>query len=129
MLAALSTAPVRWSANGCEIKRGRWIDPYTGWVHLDAGGLDVDHVMPLAYAWSRGADAWDAEAREAFADDPANLLPIEARLNRQKGARGPLRWLPPDEGFHCQSLLRFERVSRTDVRRAPEDEARAEACG
>lgn len=66
---------------------------------------------------------------------PANLLPVEARLNRQKGARGPVRWLPPDEGFRCQYVLRFERVMRAHGLRAPEDEARAmavlraEACG
>ena len=63
VLAELSTGPVRWSADGCEVDRGRWIDPYTGRVHLDAGGLDVDHVVPLAYAWARGADAWDEDAR------------------------------------------------------------------
>ena len=135
VLAALSTAPVRWSSNDCEVERGRWIDPYTRMVHLDAGGLDVDHVVPLAYAWARGADGWDAGAREAFANDLANLLPVEARLNRQKGARGPLGWLPPDEGFHCQYLLRFERVVRRHALRLPDDEVRRtrtlteEACG
>lgn len=81
VLAHLSTMPVRWSGNGCEVEGGRWIDPYTGAIHLDAAGLDVDHVVPLAYAWARGADAWDAARREAFANDPANLLPVEARLN------------------------------------------------
>ena len=135
VLAELSTGPVRWSANGCEVERGRWIDPYTGQVHLDAGGLDVDHVMPLAYAWTRGADGWDEDAREAFANDPANLLPVEARVNRSKGARGPLAWLPPDEEFRCQYLLRFARVARSHGLRPPVDEARAiealtgEVCG
>ena len=123
VLAALSTVRVRWSPDGCEVERGRWIDPYTGRVHLDAGGLDVDHVVPLAYAWARGADEWDAGARERFANDPANLLPVEARLNRQKGARGPLGWLPPDEGFRCQYLLRFLRVARAYDLRLAGDEA------
>ena len=66
VLAELSTVSVRWSPDGCEVERGRWIDLYTGRVHLDAGGLDVDHVVPLAYAWARGADEWSAEEREAF---------------------------------------------------------------
>ena len=110
VLAELSTVPVRWSADGCEVERGRWIDPYTGRVHLDAGGLDVDHVVSLAYAWARGADGWDGAAREAFANDPANLILTEARVNRSKGARGPLAWLPPDEGARCGYVLRFVRV-------------------
>ena len=135
VLTELSTGPVRWSANGCEVERGRWIDPYTGRVHLDAGALDVDHVVPLAYAWARGADAWDEAAREAFANDPANLLPVEARVNRSKGSRGPLAWLPPDEDYRCQYLLRFTRVARSHGLRLLDDEARriealtGEVCG
>lgn len=111
LLAELSTVPVRWSADGCRVERGRWIDPYTGRTHLDAETLDVDHVVPLAYAWARGADGWDSAAREHFGLDPANLLPVEDRLNRSKGSRGPLSWLPPDEGFQCQYVLRFRRLS------------------
>ena len=135
VLAELSTAPVRWSADGCEVERGRWIDPYTGRVHLDAGGLDVDHVVPLAYAWARGADGWDEPAREAFANDPANLIPTEARVNRSKGARGPLAWLPPDEGARCGYVLRFARVMRSHALEPPAAEAerlealRAALCG
>ena len=135
VLAALSTVAVRWSPDGCEVERGRWIDPYTGDIHLDAGGLDVDHVVPLAYAWARGADGWGAEARERFANDPANLIPTEAQVNRSKGARGPLAWLPPDEGARCAYVLRFARVARTYDLRLPDKEARGidvlrdEACG
>ena len=135
VLAELSTVPVRWSADGCEVQRGRWIDPYTGAVHLDAGGLDVDHVVPLAYAWARGADGWDAAEREAFANDPANLVPTEARVNRSKGARGPLAWLPPDEGPQCEYVLRFARVARNHGLEFPAAEAerlaalRAALCG
>jgi hypothetical protein len=28
--------------------------------------------------------------REQFANDPVNLFAVEARVNRQKGAKGPL---------------------------------------
>ena len=135
VLAELSTIPVRWSTDGCEVERGRWIDPYTGRVHLDAGRLDVDHVVPLAYAWARGADEWSAEEREAFANDPANLVPTEARVNRQKGSRGPLAWLPPDAVARCQYVLRFARVARAHGLEPPAAEAerlaalRAALCG
>lgn len=135
VLAELSTVPVRWSANGCEVERGRWMDSYTGAVHLDAGGLDVDHVVPLAYAWMRGADGWDAERREAFGNDPANLVPTEAAVNRSKGSRGPLAWLPPDAGARCGYVLRFARVARAHGLEVPEAEVgrmetlRAAVCG
>lgn len=97
---------MRWSPNGREVERGRWVDPRNGAVHLDAGGLDTGRVVTLAHAWARGADAGDAARHEAFASDPANLLPVEARLDRQKGARGPLAWLPPKEGFPAASPCR-----------------------
>ena len=42
-----------------------------------------------------------------------NLFAVEASANRQKGASGPLEWLPEDAGFHCQYLLRFTRVSES----------------
>ena len=48
--------------------------------------------------------------REQFADDPVNLFAVEARVNRQKGAKGPLEWMPPRESFHCQYVTRFKRV-------------------
>ena len=31
-------------------------------------------------------------------------------MNRQKGAKGPLEWLPPRESFHCQYVTRFKRA-------------------
>ena len=83
----------------------------------------------------RGAAEWDAEARAAFANDPANLIPTEARVNRSKGARGPLAWLPPDEGARCGYVLRFARVARSHGLEPPAAEAerlealRAGLCG
>ncbi|MCE8419635.1 hypothetical protein LZ190_13065 [Rhodovulum sulfidophilum] len=38
--------------------------------------------------------------------------PFTASANRSKGARGPLDWLPPDQGFRCQYVLRFRRIAK-----------------
>lgn len=43
-----------------------------------------------------------------FANVPANLLSVEASLNRQKGAKGLGEWLPPKN--QCQYILRFYRI-------------------
>jgi hypothetical protein len=69
--------------------------------------------VPLAYAWSRGADEWSREKRVRFANDPVNLYAVLASANRQKGAKGPLEWLPPNGSFQCQYILRFIRVSKS----------------
>ena len=110
LLAELSTAEVLWDHLGCVVKRGRWIDPYTDKIFTDAGDLDVDHLVPLAYAHARGAFAWPSEKRTDFANDPRNLFAVEASVYRSKGSRGPSRWLPPNEAFRCQYIVRFIRI-------------------
>ncbi|MBL3576484.1 HNH endonuclease family protein, partial [Rhodovulum sulfidophilum] len=111
LLADLSTVPVRLAPSGCSVRHGRWFAPYTGQVVTNAGDLDIDHIVPLRYAWSHGAASWPAAKRARFARDPVNLLPVSASANRSKGARGPLDWLPPDPGFRCQYVLRFRRIA------------------
>ncbi|PTW50249.1 HNH endonuclease family protein [Rhodovulum kholense] len=112
LLAELSTVPVTLAPSSCSVRHGRWIAPYTGKVVTEAGDLDIDHIVPLRYAWGHGAASWSAEKRARFALDPVNLLPVTASANRSKGARGPLEWLPPDPGFQCQYVLRFRRIAR-----------------
>lgn len=113
ILAQLSTGTTHYTNNGCRVDRGRWNDPYTGHIFTNAGDMDIDHLVPLAWAWDRGAASWSQEKRRAFANDPVNLFAVDAGTNRSKGAKGPLEWLPPNTQFHCQYVLRFERVLRT----------------
>lgn len=107
-LAEQSTGQVRFDARGCRVVAGRWISPFTGKVIHDPSAIDIDHVVPLKWAWDRGANTWSQEKRERFANDPVNLLSVEASLNRSKGAKGILEWLPPSG--ECQYILRFLRV-------------------
>lgn len=109
-LAVLSTGLLTLSEDGCRVMKGQWSDPYTGESYTSAQNLEVDHLVPLYYAWMRGADRWEAEKQQRFMNDPANLLVVEASVNRTKGAAGPLKWLPPAPSFHCEYLLRFVRV-------------------
>ena len=120
LLAAVSSVPVTLDDDGCLVRRGRWIDPYSGRIFLQAGDLDVDHVVPLAWAHERGARKWSPEIRVLFANDARNLFAVSASLNRSKGARGPLEWLPPRAEFHCGYVLRFQRIVKLyDLEYAP----------
>ncbi len=110
-LAARSLNTVGTSSGGCRIVTGHWEDFYTGDIVAVSSELDIDHIVPLRWAWERGASHWEREKRRQFANDPANLLPVDASANRSKGAAGPLEWLPPDESFACEYVLRFSRVS------------------
>ncbi len=76
------------------VQSGLWLEPYSCTTVTDPAALDVDHVVPLKWAWDHGASTWTAEKRMQFANDQANLVPVAARANRQKSASGPDEWLP-----------------------------------
>ena len=82
--------------------------PFTGNVIQNAREIDIDHLVPLNWAWKRGAYQWSDDRRETFANDPINLWPVELGLNRSKGERAPNQWLPP--AGQCQYVARFSRV-------------------
>ena len=110
LLMSQSTSTTDRGRNPCTITRGRWLDPYTGKTFYQASDVDIDHLVPLKWAWDHGASHWPSHKRERFANDPANLFIVEDSVNQAKGAKGPLEWLPPLPSFHCQYLTRFQRV-------------------
>lgn len=95
----------------CKVKLGKWISTFTGNTIYKASEIDIDHVVPLSWAWKHGANSWSKNMRVKFANDPANLLSVEASLNRQKGDKGLINWLPPKN--KCQYISRFIRVYKT----------------
>lgn len=128
-LIGQSTAPVRFESNDkCRVASGRWISPFTGKVIHDPSAMDIDHVVPLKWAWQHGANKWTDEKREQFANDPANLISVELSLNRQKGAKGPDAWLPPAN--QCEYVLRFLRIVKKYRLQEPTSlsEARQKVC-
>lgn len=81
-LIATSTTEVRFADDQrCRVITGRWISPFTGDVIQNASNIDIDHVVPLAWSWERGAGEWSKGKREQFANDPVNLFPVELSLN------------------------------------------------
>lgn len=110
LLKSQSTGPVTKNEDGCRVLHGRWNDPYTGEIFLESHLVDIDHLVPLRWAWINGAYAWSDEKREQFANDERNLFIVSASANRSKGARGPDEWLPPNEEFHCQYVTRYLRI-------------------
>ena len=110
VLIAFNNEEITSNEASCYLGQGSWVGFYTGQTFSDASSIDIDHVVPLKFAWVHGAYAWSEEERMRFANDPANLLPVSASSNRSKGSRGPSAWLPEDSSFHCEYILRFLRV-------------------
>lgn len=97
------------------VAAGAFTSPYTGRRVVFTRGrgsaaVQIDHVVPLSYAWDMGAREWVAAKRWAFANDPANLLATDAASNQDKSDAEPARWMPPLRGFHCQYAVAFVGV-------------------
>ena len=103
-------------SNDCRVLSGTLADPYSGHeIPFKRGpetsaDVQIDHVVPLADAWQKGAQGWRPEVREAFANDPANLLAVDGPLNQEKGAGDAATWLPPHKPFRCRYVIRQVRV-------------------
>lgn len=105
LVAEAVKAPTK--GEGCKLSGGEWLSYYDEVTVTDAGGLDVDHMVPLEEAWGSGAYEWDAARREAYANDleaPRSLVAVTAKTNRSKGAKDPAQWLPPAESVLCTYL-------------------------
>lgn len=93
----------------CVVLAGVLDDPYTGaridYVRGDRTAVDVDHVVALGDSWSSGAGRLDVRTRAAFANDPLNLLAVDAGANRSKGDANAASWLPRRQ-FRCAYAAR-----------------------
>jgi hypothetical protein len=96
----------------CYAERGILHDPYTGaqipftrGPHTSAA-VQIDHVVALADAWYKGARLWTDQRRRDFANDPRNLLAVDAGANFDKAFRDAASWLPPNGAFRCDYVAR-----------------------
>lgn len=103
---------------GCTVVSGTLNDPYTGKTIQFVRGKDtsaavqIDHVVPLSYAWKNGASSWDAEKRLQFANDPDNLMAVDGPTNGSKSDKGPSEFMPPNEAYQCEYIGKFQAVTQ-----------------
>lgn len=98
------------SAKECNVLTGLWYGPYGGQTFTDSAALDLDHIVPLKFAHGHGGANWSRDRKKQFANDVDNLLLVKASLNRQKGAKGPDEWMPPNHPYRCDYLKKFNTV-------------------
>jgi hypothetical protein len=101
----LTQVQVRPGTHDCVVVGGVLDDPYTGtsvtFTKTHAGQVPIDHVVPLAAAWTQGAAAWPADERQAFANDLGNLIATTQEENSAKGDSTADEWAPEDRGYGC----------------------------
>nr|WP_245551693.1 HNH endonuclease family protein [Gordonia hirsuta] len=98
------------------VAAGHLRSPYTGEEIVftrgrESAAVQIDHIVPLSYAWDMGAAQWPPARRLAFANDPANLIAVDGPSNQAKGDAGPGDWMPPLRGFWCQYAVAYVTVS------------------
>jgi Protein of unknown function (DUF1524) len=100
------------------VATGTLHDPYTNDIiafmrgNQTGAAVQIEHIIPLAFAWDQGARNWTDEMRVRFANDPANLLAVGGQVNQDKGDKEPALWMPPNTAFHCQYAMQFIAVLR-----------------
>lgn len=126
LLLATSKAPVTFtSTSNCTTYTGMWLDPYTGDYYTLASDLDIDHIIPLSYAYGHGGSLWSLKLKELFANDLENLLAVDDGLNASKGDKGPSDWMPPSETYHCMYANKWRVVAnKYGLVLAAEDDAK-----
>jgi hypothetical protein len=120
----LTQVQVREGTQGCVVIAGVLDDPYTGqsvpFEKTDAAEVPIDHVVPLAAAWTQGAAAWSDDERRVFANDLANLMATTRSQNSAKGDSTADEWVPPDPSYGCSYATVVVTVKSTyDLAVAP----------
>ncbi|SOE05856.1 Protein of unknown function [Rathayibacter rathayi NCPPB 2980 = VKM Ac-1601] len=98
----------------CKVIAGVLEDPYTGQsIPVDAEtiskSVQIDHVVPLHWAWLHGADKLTDDQRRQLANDPDNLAAVASSANAAKSDSGPAEWLPRPED-QCSYVATFTAV-------------------
>ncbi|WP_333778706.1 HNH endonuclease family protein [Streptomyces sp. IBSBF 3136] len=96
---------VKFTGGTCKVTYGLLEpDPYSGkdiTYRRGRSQVDIDHVVALSDAWQKGAKYWDAGKRIALANDPLNLIAVDASTNRGKGDGDTATWIPPNKSYRC----------------------------
>ncbi len=98
--------------DSCKVDTGVLLDPYTGkTIRFKYGvgtssAVQIDHVVALSDAWQKGAQKIGAAKRNAFYNDPLNLLAVDGPTNASKGDSDASAWLPPNKAYRCAYVAR-----------------------
>lgn len=111
---------------------GKWYSYYDNKVVEHPLDLDVDHIVPLKWAYDHGASEWQPVTKHAFANDMDNLVLVSLSENRQKGDKGFTEWLP--EYSACRYIYTFNRIvikyrlTYTDSEKSAYDDLYEQTC-
>jgi cell division protein FtsN len=103
----------------CRVLSGTLADKYTGDpIDFTRGDktsalVQIDHMVALENAWITGAQQLTRAQRISLANDPLNLIAVDARSNEQKSSGDAATWLPASKEFRCEYVARQISVKAT----------------
>lgn len=122
-LERITCKPSTTSKTGsCKVLHGTLTyEPYTGTTDYAfdatdnryATDLDIEHLVPLGWAWQHGAQRWSPDRRAAFANAPDVLIAVDPSQNRQHGDSGPAAWQPHNKTYRCTYHARWVQILDT----------------
>ena len=100
---------VRLVDNGCEVQ-ATLNDPYTGTNGHTRKDMQIDHSVPLGYAYAHGGRNWSAQQKQNYANDltQGQLVAALGSENVAKSDKGPSEWLPDKD--QCGYAKNFAHV-------------------
>ncbi|MDQ7080694.1 MAG: DUF1524 domain-containing protein [Paracoccaceae bacterium] len=114
MERSLIPPELRDSNGTIKVIQGEWIDALTGRIIGPAnpdGVVEIDHVIPLKWAWDHGASVWSYEKRNRFANDRRFLIVTSRKSNNRKRAKGADIFIPADHALACTYLSTFSQAA------------------
>ena len=107
---------------GCALSGGRWFSYYDRVSWTDPGRIDIDHLVPLAEAGTRGRATGARRTRRGLRndlEDKRSLVGVTDSVNQSKSDRDPGEWMP--EHATCRYVREWVAVKhrwRLNVNRA-----------
>lgn len=130
-----SLRPVKMDSKNCTIISGEWRPLWENKTYTNPKEMDIDHTVPLSWAWKHGASNWTRQQKINYANNYQEknyLLPLSATMNRTKSDQGPDEWLP--ETNRCQYIKTFEmivqqnRLTLSEIEKRKYDELKKKEC-
>jgi hypothetical protein len=108
LAAQLHDVQFKPGTHGCKVTSGWVDDPYAG-QRITLQDIQIDHIVPLKFAWDAGAWQWTQQQRAIFANDTDNLLAVSAHENTSKGDSSLSEYLP--KVGQCAYVAKFLTVA------------------
>ncbi|WP_300369626.1 DUF1524 domain-containing protein [Brachyspira sp.] len=99
-----------------KVISGKWYDKFTGKYFTNARDLDIDHLVPLKNAHTSATSNWSKEKKNEYYNYLKNenhLIAVSKSVNRSKGDKSPVEWLPPNEEYQCEYVREWYKI-KTD---------------